>query len=174
MYDRRTGQPQRKRVFVCLLWRAITSNLWPVSFHLWHWTSGSYREAGVGWSLAWQTADERWSPAEFMTPNENGWPSSHAPAPTFTTAAVGLVVFVTAGSQQRETKFKVLGGHVALCDGPFDIHLLYIWGEDFHMKYYSKVINWLYNADSTAARSPGFLWKCGKIWDKPLSDCSWV
>lgn len=82
---------------------------------------------------------------------------SHAPAPTFTTTAVGLVVFLTAGSQQRVTKFKVPGGHVALCDRPFDIHSLYIWGENFHMKYYSKAIDWLYNADSTAARSPGFL-----------------
>lgn len=54
-------------VCVCLVQRTITSNLWPVSSDLWHWPTGGYREAGVGCSLAWQTADEGWSLAEFMT-----------------------------------------------------------------------------------------------------------
>lgn len=131
MKNRKTDQSQQKRVFVCLVWRAITSNLWPVSSDLWHWPSGSYREAGVGWSLVWQTADEGWSPAEFMTPKWERVTTVPCPCPHFYHHSSGVGVFLSqlgVSRERRSSRCRWGGGHVALCDRPFDIRLLYIWG----------------------------------------------
>lgn len=166
-------------VCVCLVQRTITSNLWPVSSDLWHWPTGGYREAGVGCSLAWQTADEGWSLAEFMTLKWERVTVVPCPCPLFYRHSNGDGRFrhswaSAEGSSRCRGKGK---GDIWLCvTDPLIFSSFIFGGRNFHMKNHSKVINWLYNADSTAARSPGFLWKCGKmlflnvrVWDKPLS-----
>lgn len=74
MKNRRKGQSQQKCVFVCLVWRAITSGLWPVGSRLWHWPSGGYKE--VGWGGAWSDRQPMRGGVQLnlWLPNEKEWP----------------------------------------------------------------------------------------------------